>query len=425
MSEKESQFIDISQLQIGMFVHLDLGWMAHPFPLNSFRLSSQEQLDVIRSLGVEQVRISVSQSDAELFKPNGKPVAPRLTLVENLPNPEEEARQKRRNLLANQRASLQICERQFSAATKSFKQMAESAYSQPELVRELAEKLIASFIDGILVDEDTAIRLLSEKAGEKSSLHALNVTIISLLLGKACGLGKEALADLGAGALLHDIGKMQLPDRLRWYDSHFLAAEKEMYQEHVAHGVDLGRKMGLAKGVLLIVGQHHEYADGSGYPGHTKDDHLVSASRIVSLVNHYDNMCNPGNSSMAVTPHEALSLMFANLKSKFNVATMSSFIRMMGVYPPGSVVQLNNERHALVVSVNSSRPLRPSVIIHDPKVPSEEALVINLESEPDLGIRCSLKPMQLPKAAYDYLSPRKRMCYFFERACEMEDDHEY
>lgn len=422
MSESESQFIDISRLQIGMFVHLDLGWMDHPFPLNSFRLASQEQLDAIRSLGVEQVRVSVRQSDAGLFERSDNPSLAVLSPPEDKASLEEDARQKRRNLLANQHASLQVCEKQFGVAAKSFKQITESAYSQPGLVKEIAEKMIGGFIDGILGEEESAIRLLSEKAGEKSSLHALNVTIISLLLGKACGMDREGLAELGTGALLHDIGKMQLPDRLRWYDSHFLAAEREMYQEHVAHGVDMGRKLGLAKGVLLIIGQHHEHADGSGYPGRIRDDHLSSASRIVALVNQYDNLCNPGNSSLAVTPHEALSLMFANMKSKFHAATMSSFIRMMGVYPPGSVVQLSNDRHALVVSVNSSRPLRPRIVIHDPRVPSEEALVVDLESEPTLGIRSSLKPMQLPKAAYDYLSPRKRICYFFERACETGDD---
>ena len=421
MSESEPQFIDISYLQIGMFVHLDLGWMDHPFPLNSFKLSSQEQLDIIRSLGIDRVRISIDKSDSELFVQGGKVAKPDLRVVESHPNPEEDARQKRRNLLAKQRASLQACEKQFSTAAKSFKQITESAFSQPALARELSARVIGGFLDGILVEEDTAIRLLSEKAGEKSSLHALNVTIISLLLGKACGLNREELSALGEGALLHDIGKMHLPDRLRWYDQHFLAAEREMYQEHVAHGVDMGRKMGLAKEVLLIIGQHHECADGSGYPGRIRDDRLIPASRIVALVNQYDNLCNPGNSSLSVTPHEALSLMFANMKQKFHVATMSSFIRMMGVYPPGSVVQLSNDRHALVVSVNSSRPLRPRIIIHDPRVPSEEALVVDLETEPTIGIRASLKPMQLPKAAYDYLSPRKRMCYFFERACEIGD----
>jgi hypothetical protein len=93
---------------------------------------------------------------------------------------------------------------------------------------------------------------------------------------------------------------------------------------------------------------------------------------------------------------------------------------MMGVYPPGSVVQLSNDRFALVVSVNSARPLKPRVIVHDPAVPKDEALIMDLEQASSPGIRRSLKPGVLPRAAIDYLSPRARVCYFFERAIDPE-----
>jgi hypothetical protein len=98
---------------------------------------------------------------------------------------------------------------------------------------------------------------------------------------------------------------------------------------------------------------------------------------------------------------------------------MGIFIRMMGVYPPGSVVQLNDERYAMVVSVNSSRPLKPRLIIYDPQISKEEALVVDLEQQPNLGVRRSIKPIQLPRQVMDYLSPRQHICYFFERASSL------
>ena len=91
-----------------------------------------------------------------------------------------------------------------------------------------------------------------------------------------------------------------------------------------------------------------------------------------------------------------------------------------GVYPPGSVVQLVDERFALVVSVNSSRPLKPKIIVYQRGVPKDEALMLDLEQAPALGIRRSLKPAALPREALDYLSPRQRMCYFFERAVDTD-----
>ena len=130
----------------------------------------------------------------------------------------------------------------------------------------------------------------------------------------------------------------------------------------------------------------------------------------------YDNLCNPVRLVTALTPHEALSLLFAQHKARFDNLVLSAFIRMMGVYPPGSVVQLIDGRYALVVSVNSVRPLKPRVIVHEPSVPKHEALILDLESQPHIGIRRSLKPASLPADALEYLGPRQRIAYYFENS---------
>jgi hypothetical protein len=121
-----------------------------------------------------------------------------------------------------------------------------------------------------------------------------------------------------------------------------------------------------------------------------------------------------------MTPHESLSLLFAQSKSKFDTAILGAFIKMMGVYPPGSTVQLTDDRFAMVVAVNSSRPLKPRVLVHEPKVPRDEALVLDLEATETLGIRRSLRPQQLPDAALAYLAPRPRVAYFFEPVQDAE-----
>ena len=228
------------------------------------------------------------------------------------------------------------------------------------------------------------------------------------------------MTELGYGALLHDIGKQELPNRFRWDDEQFSSAERALYQEHVSHGIILGKKMALSSAALLCLAQHHEAANGGGYPMHLPGDRMSPLARIVALTNQYDNLCNPRNPSAALTPHDALSILFTKMKSRFDGQTMSLFIRMMGVYPPGSIVQLNDERYAMVVSVNSSRPLKPRVVVFDPKVAKHEALILDLETTPELGIRRNLKPASLPRAAMDYLSPRQRVCYFFERAADTQ-----
>lgn len=412
MNGRVVEFIDVDQLRIGHYVFIDLGWISHPFPLNSFRIQSDEQIRVIRSLGIQRIRYSSQRSIPVPDLPPRQPIAEPASGGEQAP--EVSAQPSHQELLADQRASLEKCERLFSEASSAYRQIIESAQGRPEAAREATQALIDGITGKINGEQESCIRLLSEKIGERSSLHAINVTVISLLLGKACGLDDAALRDVGIGALLHDIGKARLPERLHCHHDHLTASEQQVYREHVRYGLEMVGKMNLPKGALLVIGQHHEAADGSGYPLRIGNDRLSPASRVVCLVNRYDKLCNPDNPAQALTPHEAMSNIFAQRRGCFDEVTLGIFVRMMGVYPPGSVVELSDARYAMVVSVNASRPLKPSVIIHDEAVPREEARVVHLWQEPTLGIRRSLRPLQLPKATFDYLSPSQRVCYFFE-----------
>lgn len=418
-------YIDVAQLRIGMFVHLEGGWMSHPFPLSSFKIGTSDQIRTIRTLGKQRIRWSPEKSDLEEAQSptwTGSPTVPNPDAVEAaataasqpVESPEAQAKRLRREQLANQRAALNLVEHQFAEAAKACKRNLELVTAKPEEARQQTEALAKAFVDKMLGSGEMCIRLLSEGAGDKASLHSINVAVISMLMGKTFGLSEGEMLDLGVGAMLHDIGKLELPDRLRHREEHFSQAENLAYQEHVTHGVTLARKMGLKPGATLVIAQHHEHADGTGFPLKLNSDRMSTAARIVSLVNRYDNLCNPHVPSRALTPHEALSLLFAQGKSKFETAILGGFIKMMGVYPPGSVVQLTDDRYAMVVGVNAARPLKPRVLVHDVRISRDDALVLDLETEPRLGIRRSLKPQQLPQESLNFLSPRTRVAYFFE-----------
>lgn len=414
--------VSVQDLRIGMFIHLDLGWMAHPFPLSSFKISSAEQIETIRALGVQHVRWNPERSDPPAESEEGtltlqapSTAAPTdAAAAATLDDPATQARLAQERALAAQQAALKLCERQYGEACRDLRRLNDAVPGEPELARESAQQLTRALLDKMLVEGETCVRVLGEPTGDRASAHAMNVSIIALLLARQLAMPANDMMDLGMGALLHDVGKLALPDRLRLPHEDFSHAEQNAYREHVAHGVTHGRRMGLSPGSLLVIAQHHEFADGTGWPKAVTAERMSMASRIVSMVNLYDNLCNAAVPSQSLTPHEALSRMFAQSRSRFDATLLNAFIRMMGIYPPGSVVQLSDDRYAMVMTVNAARPLKPCVLVYDRGVPVEQALHLNLERAPDLGIRRSLKPNQLPLAAVEYLAPRQRVAYYFD-----------
>jgi putative nucleotidyltransferase with HDIG domain len=317
------------------------------------------------------------------------------------------------DVLADQRESLERCERQFGAVSRTFRNVLVNVRAQPVQARDLARGEVAQLVEN-MGGEDVTIRLLSEKSGQETALHAINVAVLAVMLGRALGLDGAALDDLGLGALLHDIGKIELPDRVRVRDDNASASERRMFQSHVTEGDTLAARMELPAGVRTILAQHHECADGSGFPAGLKGAAIDRGAAIVALVNHYDNLCNPGNPIHAMTPHDAMVTVYRNHKDKFDAAVLQAFVRMMGVYPPGSLLQLSDGRFAMAVAVDPKNPAKPRVILHDAKVPFEEALVVDLAMRPALGIQKAIKPSLLPRDASEYLKPRKRQSFFFE-----------
>ncbi len=417
-----SSTIAVEDLRVGMHIHLDGGWLSHPFPLSSFRIVSNEQIATIRGLGLAQVRWSPEKSDTEA---TGAPVLRAVAGGADAAAQAaaESAAKQRRALLEAQREAQQRIERQYGEAAQVWREAHDTVSARPQEAGRTTEALARAMLEKMLGEQDIGIRLVSGQ-GDRTAAHAMNVTVISLLLGRTLGLAEAEMLDLGVGALTHDIGKLEVADRFRHADDKFSSTEMNAYRDHVAKGVLQGRRMGLSAGAVDVIGQHHEHADGSGFPQHLGGDRMSTASRIVALVNRYDNLCNPQTRTLALTPHEAVSMLFAQGRTRYDATVLNTFIRMMGVYPAGSLVQLTDDRYAMVIGINSSRPLKPRVLVHDRQVPRSEALVLDLETVADLGIRRSLAAGKLPAATLDYLDPRPRVAYYFEPLLAEEPQQE-
>ena len=406
-----------------MYIHLDLGWMSHPFPVSSFVLESQHDIERVRSLGLRQLRWSREKS---MLAPQGQvtPDAHSTQVAEPAPAataedtpPENALARQRAQLaaeLAAQRAAMRLCEQQHTEASQALRGIVKNALQRPEHAGAQAQSLARAMTSKMLGEHDLSVLVLQGHSANVPTAHGLNVSVIALLLARVMRLDEAEMFDVGVGALVHDIGKLELPSAVHHADERLTPAQTSAYRDHVRLGVLLGRRMGLSLGVLQVIAQHHESADGTGYPARLNLERMTLPGRIVALADRFDELCNPQQVAHALTPHEALSKLFAGGQGRADATLLNSFIRMMGVYPAGSVVQLTDDRYAVVTHVNSSRPLKPSVLVHEPGIAREDALIVNLMDQPDLGIRRSLVLAQLPATARDCLQPSPRVAYYFE-----------
>lgn len=428
-NREEEVYIDPACLRPGLFVRLNLGWVSHPFLFNQFRISSEAQVRQIQALGLARIAYLPGRSIATPLPAPQAPVErtpaepPAATpetatdasgtaqAADTAHDASEKSAQAQR--IAEQRARINRCERRYTEAAGQIRSVMNTLFGSSEKSVATARMLVGSIVDGFTDSGELVIHLMNEKISDETAyFHVLNVMILSLLLGRELKLPPEVLRLLGEGALFHDIGKSRIPDAVLRNDARN-RHEEEFFRLHTLYGREIARELGnIAPAACDVIESHHETMDGKGYPRNLKGTDIPLLARIVAIANRYDNLCNPLLTQTAMTPAEALTHMFRDEASAWDKVMLQHFIRLLGVYPPGSLVQLSNGNTALVVAVDHADLLRPSVMIYDPSIPKSEALVIDLSEEPDVQIDLVLKPRDLERPVLDYLAPRRRMSYF-------------
>jgi HD-GYP domain-containing protein (c-di-GMP phosphodiesterase class II) len=400
-----------SQLKIGLFVWLNIPWDDHPFLYNKFRISSEEQIAQIQGLGLEEIHFFPNKSTVEpgpLDKsaPPSEPSATRTTSIPVVGAPDE-----KRERLRQQKEAAARAERGWERAAATAREAIIGLANNPKHAGELISDLSRETASLISRNEEVLLHLLGEKRGDGLHFHALNVMTLSMLLGKVMGLSEPELAELSMGAVAHDAGKARIP--LHVLETRVRARhEEEFYRQHPSYGVEMARESGVfGPMALAIISDHHEFLDGSGFPQGKRN--LSLPVRIVALVNRYDRLCGPESPQQrGMMPSEALANLYSKEADKFDGKLLSTLVRLLGVYPPGTLVQLNDGSLGLVVSPGSDS-LKPKVLIYSPEQTREEAPVVDLGEVTDLKIIEALRPASLPADVLEWLSPRQRLSYFF------------
>jgi hypothetical protein len=166
---------------------------------------------------------------------------------------------------------------------------------------------------------------------------------------------------------------------------------------------------------MKIVYQHHELCHGRGYPKGLKGDAILDLTKIVTIADVYDRLINTRDVKLGLAPHKALALMFSKRKDQFESDYLELFIKMLGVYPPGTVCRFDSGDVGVVVSVDPARPLLPEVVLYDENIPKHDAMIYRLGEDIDLTITTTLNPDEIDREVKGYLDSRSMVQYFPDR----------
>ncbi|GAB6050559.1 HD-GYP domain-containing protein [Hydrogenophilus islandicus] len=412
--------VPVDRLRPGVHVELDLPWLDHPFWFNAFTIRDEAQLAELKALGLTTVRWNPQKSRVAPLPPDATPTpshaeqAARVAQTERTRVEAVRAEKRRQHeAVVAMRRTLARCQEAYqesAARTRTALEAIDRGQAQgAELARAVAAEAAARFTP----QAEVVLQLIAEHAHDEGATgHALNTMVIAQMLAHRMGLPQAAIEAVGTAALLHDIGKTRIPTQVL-YNRQRSRAEEQLYRLHPIYGAEfLANVAGIDERVRLWVRMHHERVDGKGFPDGVAGDAVPLEAQIVALANRFDNLCNPLPGVRPLPPAKAVAWLYRREQGAWSEPLFTAFVKLIGVYPPGSFVRLSNDAIGLVLRNSPADPLRPWVLLYEPETPRSELLAIDLTAVPEVAIAEVVAPERLPPEVVEVLDPRCKVRYF-------------
>ena len=354
------------QVRIGMFIHRFEGsWFKHPFWRGRFLLVDADDMTAIAQSGIKRLIIDTSKGldvdEPASLKPAGI-IAPVTATPSRSTNsatvkPARAIRQddgrERARIEASRVAdrSKKVMREIFDAARLGKAGQCAAVTAVVADVTTMIEKNRQAFLK--------VLRLKSKD--EYTYLHSVAVCALMINLGRQIKLDEATIADLGTAGLLHDIGKMLVPDALLNKAGRLTDAEFSLMRTHAERGFELLKDIDAVPELALdVCRHHHEKIDGSGYPDNLSGPEISLAARMGAICDVYDALTSNRAYKEAWTPVEAITRM-QSWDGHFDPALLFSFMQSIDTYPVGLIVQLRSNRIGVVLD-NGRRASRPKVL---------------------------------------------------------------
>jgi len=382
--------VPVEALQFGMYVaELDRPWTETPFRFQGFVLETPEQLETLKKY-CKSVQVDPDKAEViarlpdQLIGSSGSMKSPvdlsrtgKVKYTEQAPVEQEFHRAVATHV----------------AGEKAVQEFIGSLRAGKMLDSQRMSEAVTGLTESVLRNPDAMLLYTQlQQKGDYTQSHALDVSVYMTAFGRFLEMSREDIALLGHLGLLQDVGKVRLPNALIEKRDRLTAEEFEQAKKHIEHSAAILRETpGLPAQLADLALLHHERHDGSGYPKKLRGKEIGLIGSIAAIVDTFDALTARRPYAEPVAPSTALSMLYKWRGTFFDPFLVEQFIRCIGIFPIGSVVELNSGESGIVIAQNLEKRLQPRVMIvrdaagnplkpqklidlsRGPKVPSGEA----------------------------------------------------
>ncbi|MHB1950268.1 MAG: HD-GYP domain-containing protein [Acidiferrobacteraceae bacterium] len=363
-----TQRIDVADLREGMYVSsLDRPWTTTSFLFQGFEITDQRQIAQLRQL-CRHVFIDPERGRGPLRAKTPRSVPSPAGVPAAWP---PSTRAGRPGLVVYGPATAAVEQEIGSARALEMRgrNLVQTIMDDVRLGRSLdvaeAQVVVSGMVESIIRNPDALVWFTHlRKVDEYTAIHSLRVCILALTFGRHLGFEAEELKMLGIGALLHDIGKLRVSAEILNKPAGLTQTEYEHIKRHVPEGVKLlEATKGIPPAAIDVARNHHEHYSGAGYVNGLSGDRIGQFGLIGAIVDAYDAITSDRSYKKALSPQEALGKLYQGRGRQFHGELVEQFIQCMGVYPIGSIVEMESGAVGVVVTVNRTRRLRPRIAL--------------------------------------------------------------
>ncbi|MGE4318197.1 MAG: HD-GYP domain-containing protein [Deferribacterales bacterium] len=391
--------VSVVDLKIGdKVVKLDKNWLDTGFFSHKFLIKDQSVIDKLKSSNVDYVYIEYSEEEEsikELYSGNAESVINRH---------KEDIKKNYINL--DEVKNAKVIYTESVKVVKSFMEDIRTG----ALFKDGAIKAVASNIAEITMKSKGVLASVTKLKhyDNYTFQHSMNVGIFASSLAAHLGMSHRDIERIAKAGLLHDVGKMLVPQEILNKPGKLTEEEFRIMKSHVQLGYDFLVENGVPEDMLNLTLQHHERHDGSGYPNGLKDEEISIEGKIGAVVDIYDAITSDRCYHKGMEAAQALRLMFKWTDSHINRKVFDFFVMNVGIYPVGSLVLMDTNELGVIGRINHNKPTNPTVLIFSDKMGREKPIQIVDLSVSAINKRKILGPVnpadiKIPSKVYAYI----------------------